>query len=212
MTTQQRVDDLPLSVIAEAALRIVDADGPDALTFRALGTALGTSHMRIHRAVGSLDGLLDLCVDHLAEQLHVTDPDLPWTQGTETRFIAFYQLLAGHPGLVALRRGRPWLSPQILARLVEPSLAANRRAGMTRRQAVDAYRQMYLFTLGSTAFVDHLNPRQAQQQTRTALASLDPEDYPELTESRETIVQAVVDHEVYYSGLRHLIVAVAPQR
>ncbi len=197
-------------MIAETALRIVDAEGPDALSFRALGVALQISHMAVHRRVGSLEKLLDLCVDHLAEKLPAIEPGTPWAQATEQRFAALYQTMAAHPGIVTLRRGRPWVSDQILARIVEPALADNRKAGMTRKEAVEAYRRMYLFTLGAAAFVDHLNPREAQRLTAVALAGLDPDQFPELTTGREAICNAVIDHDVYYIGLRQLIAANDP--
>ncbi|MEY9956714.1 TetR/AcrR family transcriptional regulator C-terminal domain-containing protein [Streptacidiphilus sp. MAP5-52] len=207
MSRQRNDTELSLSVIAETALRIVDQEGPDGLSFRSLAAALGVSHMAVHRKVGSLDGLLDVCVDHLAYKLPAIAHDAPWAEGTERRFRGLYEVMAAHPGIVALRRGRPWVSEQILNFLVEPALAANRRAGMTPREAVDCYRRLYLFTLGAAAFVDHLNPREAQRRTRIALAGLEPTLFPELTGSVSDIVESVVDHEVYYTGLRQLIEA-----
>ena len=198
--------------IAAAAIGIIDRDGPDALSFRALATALGVSHMTVHRRVGDLAGLLDMCVDHVAQHIPAPDCDLTWVDYTEQLFTGLYDTMVRHPGLVALRRGKPWLGPRILERLVEPALQANLAAGMTPQQMIGAYRRMYLFTLGCAAFVDHADPRAAVTRTRTALAALDPADYPALTRHTETILQAVVDHEVYRGGLRQLIQAAAPRQ
>src|SRR5262249_15607283 len=118
--------------------------------------------------------------------------------------------MTAHPALVALRRGRPWLGPEILARLVEPALQANLAAGMTPREMITAYRQMYLFTLGCAVFVDHQHPAAAVQRTRAALAALDPAAFPALTGHLDTILHAVVDHQVYLEGLRRLIRAADP--
>jgi len=191
--------------IAATSLAIVDADGPDALSFRRVGAALGTSHTTIHRHCGSIDGLLDICVDHLANELPFLDPDLPWAASTEARFVALYELLNAHPALVALRRQRPWLGPRVLERLVEPALQANLKAGLTPQQSIRAYRQMYLFTLGCSVFVDHSDPARAARHTRTALAGLDRDEYPALTNDVEVIVAGVSDHAVFCQGLRHLI-------
>ncbi|MEU7768758.1 hypothetical protein AB0B25_27125, partial [Nocardia sp. NPDC049190] len=54
-------------------------------------------------------------------------------------------------------------------------------------------------------FVDHHDPRGAQQSTRTALAALDPAEFPVLTGQLDTIVAAVTDHGVYHDGLRRII-------
>ncbi|MFI1015912.1 TetR/AcrR family transcriptional regulator C-terminal domain-containing protein [Streptomyces sp. NPDC020965] len=205
------LDSATPGAIAIAALALIDEGGPQALNLRALADRLGVSHTTVHRRCGStLAGLVDLCTDHLAAQLPDVGPDIPWAVATETRFARLYELLARHPGLMALRGTRPWLSRALLARLVEPQLAANIAAGMTPGESIATYRQMYLFTLGAASFVDHANPASALTTTRTALAALDPGDFPVLTGHLEAILPAVVDHEVYHSGLRRLIRAADP--
>lgn len=197
--------------IAEAALGLVDESGPEALTFRALAARLEISLASLQRRCTDLAGLLDLCVDHMAARLPEVEPGTDWATATETRFTALYELLAARPGLLALRGTRPWLGPHLLARLVEPQLADSLAAGMTPRAAITAYRRMYLLTLGSAGFVDHRDPRSAQAATRTALAALDPEDFPLLTGHLAAIVPALTDHEVYYGALRQLIHAADPR-
>ncbi|GAA4889158.1 TetR/AcrR family transcriptional regulator [Streptomyces coeruleoprunus] len=196
--------------IAEAALRLVDEEGPGALSFRTLAARLGVAHATLQRRCTDVAGLLDLCTDHLAGRLPDIPPGTGWAEATEARFTALYRLLVRHPGLVALRGGRPWLGRQLLARLVEPQLADSLAAGLTPEEAVTAYRRMYLLTLGSATFVDHRDPKAAQTATRTALAALDPEEFPVLTAHVAAVLPAVVDHEVYYGALRQLIRAAAP--
>ncbi|WP_051865852.1 TetR/AcrR family transcriptional regulator [Streptomyces griseus] len=196
--------------IADAALLLIDEGGPEALTFRALASRLEISLASLQRRCTDLAGLLDLCVDHLASQLPETEPDADWATATETRFTALYRLLVAHPGLLALRGTRPWLGPHLLARLVEPQLAHSLTAGLTPEEAITAYRRMYLLTLGSAGFVDHRDARAAQAATRTALAALDPEEFPVLSGNLAAIVPAVTDHEVYHGALRQLIHAAAP--
>ncbi|MEU0075057.1 TetR/AcrR family transcriptional regulator C-terminal domain-containing protein [Streptomyces sp. NPDC006332] len=198
--------------IAETALLMIDAGGPEALTFRALASRLEISLASLQRRCTDLAGLLDLCVDHLAAQLPETGPDTDWAAATEIRFAALYRLLVAHPGLLALRGTRPWLGPHLLARLVEPQLAHSLAAGLTPEEAITAYRRMYLLTLGSAGFVDHRDAKSAQSATRTALAALDPEEFPALSGNLAAIVPAVTDHEIYYGGLRQLIQAAAPMR
>jgi AcrR family transcriptional regulator len=198
--------------IAETALKIVDQDGHTALSLRSLADALGISLAALQRRCTNVAGLLDLVTDHLAADL----PDIPtetdWATATEHRFTALYELLTAHPGLVALRGARPWLSPQLLKRLVEPQLAHSLRAGMTPQSAITTYRQLYLLTLGSASFVDHRNPQSAQTATRQALAALDPDEFPVLTGNLASILPAVVDHQVYYGALHQLIQAADPAR
>ncbi|MEU5425383.1 TetR/AcrR family transcriptional regulator C-terminal domain-containing protein [Streptomyces olivoreticuli] len=196
--------------IARTALAVIDEEGPAALSFRSVADRLGVSHATVHRRCTDLGGLLDLCTDHLAAGLPDIPPGTPWAEATEARFTALYALLTAHPGLVALRGSRPWLGPQLLARLVEPTLADSIAAGMTPEQAFHAYRRMYLLTLGSAAFVDHRDPKATVTTTRTALAALDPEQFPVLTGHMSVILPAMTDHEVFHGALRQLIAAARP--
>jgi AcrR family transcriptional regulator len=196
--------------IAEQALLIVDQDGPSALSFRTLASALGISVASLQRRCTDLAGLLDLVTDYLAAHLPDISPGTDWPTATEKRFTALYELLTAHPGLIALRGARPWLGPQLLKRLVEPQLADSLAAGMTPEQAIVTYRRLYLLTLGSASFVDHRDPQAAQTATRRALAALNPEEFPALTGHMASILPAVTDHEVYYGALRQLIRAATP--
>ncbi|MCH0567036.1 TetR/AcrR family transcriptional regulator C-terminal domain-containing protein [Streptomyces sp. MUM 2J] len=198
--------------IAEQALSIVDQDGHTALTFRTLAAALDISVASLQRRCTDLAGLLDLVTDHLAARLPEIPPGTDWATATERRFTALYELLTAHPGLVALRGGRPWLGPHLLKRLVEPQLADSIAAGMPPEDAIVTYRRLYLLTLGSASFVDHRDPKSAQAATRRALAALDPEEFPALTGHLAAILPAVVDHEVYHGALRQLVTAAAPDR
>ncbi|GAA2261556.1 hypothetical protein GCM10010232_61270 [Streptomyces amakusaensis] len=207
----ENLDRATPSAIAVAALELIDEKGPQALNLRALAERLGVSHTTVHRRCGSeVAGLVDLCTDHLATQLPDIDPGVPWAEATETRFTRLYEVLTRHPGLIALRGARPWLSRELLARLVEPQLAANLAAGMTPGRAIAVYRQLYLFTLGAASFVDHRDPGGAIAGTRAALAALDPARFPVLTGHLDEILPVLVDHEVHQQGLRALIAAALP--
>ncbi|MET9960683.1 TetR/AcrR family transcriptional regulator C-terminal domain-containing protein [Streptomyces sp. NPDC006326] len=196
--------------IAAAALRILDEDGPQALSFRALADRLDVSHATVQRRCTDLAGLLDLCTEHLAARLPEVPAGTGWAEAAELRFGALYRLLVAHPGLLALRGGRPWLGRELLARLVEPALADSVAAGMTPAEAMTAYRRMYLLTLGSAAFVDHRDPAGATAASRAALAALDPEQFPVLAGAVADVLPALTDHEVYYGALRQLIEAARP--
>lgn len=197
--------------IAASALQLIDEGGPGALTFRALAARLGISLASVQRRCTDLAGLLDLCTDHLAARLPDVAPGTPWAEATETRFSALYRLLVAHPGLIALRGTRPWLGPHLLGRLVEPQLAHNLAAGMGPETAFATYRRMYLLTLGCAGFVDHREPGITRTATRTALAALDPREFPALTGTLAALLPVMTDHEVYYGALRQLIHAADPE-
>ncbi|MFJ2744377.1 TetR/AcrR family transcriptional regulator [Streptomyces sp. NPDC087440] len=194
-------------LIAETALSIVDRDGPQALSFRTLADRLGISHATVQRRCTDLAGLLDLCTDHLAAGIPSVAPGTEWARASEIRFRALYELLVAHPGLVALRGARPWLGPQLLARLTEPELAAHLARGLSAAQAMATYRRMYLLTLGCATFVDHRAPQENAARTRAALAALDPAEFPALTGHVGEILPVLTDHEVFRTALHQLIEA-----
>ncbi|MGI5446474.1 TetR/AcrR family transcriptional regulator [Streptomyces sp. CA-243310] len=196
--------------IAVEALRILDEEGPAALSFRALADRLDVSHATVQRRCADLAGLLDLCTEHLAGQLPEIAAGTDWAEATEQRFSAFYRLLTAHPGLLVLRGGRPWLGRRLLARLVEPALADSVAAGMAAAEAMTVYRRMYLLTLGSAAFVDHRDPAGATAASRAALAALDPAEFPVLCGGLADVLPPLTDHEVYHGALRQLIEAARP--
>ncbi|MFJ6696152.1 TetR/AcrR family transcriptional regulator C-terminal domain-containing protein [Streptomyces sp. NPDC091272] len=197
-------------LIARTALSIVDRDGPQALSFRSVADRLNISHATVQRRCTDIAGLLDLCTDHLAAEIPEVAPETDWAEATEIRFRALYELLVAHPGLVALRGARPWLGPQLLARLTEPAVAANLARGMAPAEAMATYRRMYLLTLGCASFVDHRAPRDHAARTRAALAALDPEAFPALTGHVREILPVLTDHEVFHSALRQLVAAAGP--
>lgn len=204
-------DSLSLDVIARAALRIVDSEGVDALNFRRLGKELGVAHMTVYRRLADYKVPLDGCVlDYVVGSIPQLPADATWADATEARFTALYELLVAHPGIVAMRRGGPWLGPRVMQRLIEPQLAANLAAGMTPDQMVRAYRRMYLFTLGCACFTDHGTPEAVVQRTKAAVSALPADLFPAVTGHSEAILKGVIDHEVFYGGLRQLIRAADP--
>jgi tetracycline repressor-like protein len=204
-------DSLSLDVIARAALGIIDSEGADALNFRRLGKELGVAHMTVYRRLAEHKVPLDGCVlDYVVGTIPQLPADATWADATEARFTALYELIVAHPGIVGFRRGGPWLGPKVMQRLIEPQLAANLAAGMTPDQMVRAYRRMYLFTLGCACFTDHSTADAVVQRTRAAMAALPPEQFPAVTGHPEAILRGVVDHEVFYGGLRQLIRAADP--
>lgn len=198
--------EMSLDSIADAALALVDRDGPDALSMRTLAAELGFATMTLHRHVGSREELLDAMVDRVTLRIAAGDDDGEWHEQYAALFQRLHQVMVAHPGLVRLRLTRPFLSPGVV-RLAERGLALLHGAGFAPTEAIKAYRSTYLFTLGCAAYVDYLDPAGAQQRTRTALAALPPEAFPYLTSNLNTIVPGVSGNDAFDYGLAHLVTA-----
>jgi AcrR family transcriptional regulator len=198
--------DLTPGAIAQAALRVLREGGPHALSFRRVAALLGTSHMTVHRRCHNLDGLLDLCAEHLAATLPAIDPRLPWAQATAERFTSLYDVLSANSALVALQQGRPWLGPEMTRRFSEPALASSLAAGLSLDQMIQTHRGLWSFTVGCALTVETYDVLGG----RAALDDLDPNQTPLLTEHRERMTVDYVPREVFLRGIRALTAAADP--
>ncbi len=180
--------------------------GPGALSFRRVAAVLGTSHMTVHRLTHDVDGLLDLCAEHLAATLPEIDPALPWAQATEQRFATLYDVMSAHSSLVALQQGRPWLGPEMMRRFSEPALASSLAAGLTLEEMVRSHRMLYTFTVGCALTHASYDVRRG----RAVLAGLDVTQTPSLAAHRDQFVVEHMPRDDFLRGLRALIGAAAP--
>ena len=64
--------------IVEAAIALVDEEGPDALTMRAVAQRLGAGTMSLYRHVPGREELLDLVLAAMATEVPVTPPTGDW--------------------------------------------------------------------------------------------------------------------------------------
>jgi AcrR family transcriptional regulator len=189
--------------IVTTALRLLRDEGPEALSFRRIAAALGISHTTVHRHCVNFGRLLDMCADELAGQLPDIDTGLPWPEQMERRFTALYDMWVANAALLALRQGQPWWVPNMLTRFAEPAMTATLRVGMTPEQALQAIRQLYLFTYGCGS----THAGYAARQARSLLAALEPDEFPALAGNINVIVSGPPERDVFTHGLRTLISA-----
>jgi len=69
--SRRRREPISREAIVDAAVALLDRDGYDALSMRALGEELGTGAASLYWHVGSKDGLLDLVMDKLIGEVPV---------------------------------------------------------------------------------------------------------------------------------------------
>jgi AcrR family transcriptional regulator len=164
--------------IVEAGLRIVDAEGAEALSLRRLATDLGVTPMAMYWHVRDKTELLELIGERVLETIEVPPPEGDWRRQLRDVHLAMLGPLLAHPNAVELMIGRARFGPAGIA-LFERILAILMRAGLSAQAAFDAYQSLYLFQLGFTAtsrrspeFVD------GQRQGATYLRSLDRDRFP----------------------------------
>lgn len=131
----RRRDPLSRDEIVEVALRVVDADGPDALTVRRLGDELGTGSATLYWHIRSKDDLVEMLYDRVVGDIRLPDDDgRPWTDRLSDLARDAYRVLGAHPGVVRLSIGHVPMGPNML-RLIDWLLGLLTGAGIDGREA-----------------------------------------------------------------------------
>ena len=188
--------------VFDAAVRLLDAEGVDALTMRRLASELGVSAMALYRHVASKDELLMVLVDRIAARLvyprRPTDPKgailVLWS--------TIYDSLAEHRWIPEVLARRRMMAPSVLG-AIEEIHAALRNADLSIEDAVRAYRLMWNFTLGSLLVRAGENS-EAPSQQRELRTAPDPERYPMLAAAAAAWTTAH-DRDTYREDLETLI-------
>jgi AcrR family transcriptional regulator len=164
--------------VLDAAARLLDAEGAEAVTMRRLAGRLGVSPMALYRHVGDHDELLLALVDRLAARL--VYPPLPADprQAIIVLWRTLYDGLAEHPWLAEVL-GRRRLMARSVLEAVEEIHVALCRAGLTLEEAVRAYRLIWQFTLGAL-LVRAGSERQGPSVQERLRGAPDPRRYPTL--------------------------------
>jgi TetR/AcrR family transcriptional regulator, tetracycline repressor protein len=122
--------------VLEAAVRLVDRDGLDALSMRRLAAELGVEAMTLYHHVRNKQGLEDAIVEYvLAESLSPPGEPASWQQVVAGHAHQLHRGLTRHPGAVVLFASRPAITPGTLA-VLEHLLRVLRAAGFPPRTAL----------------------------------------------------------------------------
>ncbi len=100
--------------IVEAAIMILDADGPDGLTMRRLAERLGAGPTTLYWHVRTKDDVLDLALDEIFGEVPLPEPG-DWRADVRTLITGWRDVMVHHPWAPALL-GRPMLGPNVLTR------------------------------------------------------------------------------------------------
>ncbi|MFJ4472963.1 TetR/AcrR family transcriptional regulator [Streptomyces sp. NPDC089424] len=130
---------LTLDRIVEAAVRVADAEGLDAVSMRRVAAELGTGAMSLYRYVPGKGELLDLMLDRV--QRPSDEPaglgDGGWRGALEALGRATLDLYRRHPWLLQVNQSRPILGPAAIEGM-EKVLTRIRPMGLADRELVSA--------------------------------------------------------------------------
>ena len=194
--------------IARAALDFVDREGLDALSMRRLAQELGAGTMTLYGYFADKDDLLDAVVESAAAAYAIEPATGDWRQRLRDVARQLREGLAAHPSLVQLRLRRPILSPGAM-RGTEMAMEALLEAGLDPREAASAFRVIFLYAFGFTAFsAPDLTP-ELRRGARAAAAELPEADFPIVTAAIEEMVSTLGGEEEFERGLELILDGIA---
>src|SRR5512134_389303 len=85
--------------VIEAALRIMDAEGLEAVTMRRIGRELGVEAMSLYNHVRDKDDILDGISDAVMSQFEMPSATKDWSKDARAMAREWRRLLGLHPGV-----------------------------------------------------------------------------------------------------------------
>lgn len=196
--------------IATAALRIVDDQGLNALSMRALAMALGTGPMTVYNYVADKTGLEELVVAAVVADIAVPEPTEDWRHDVHTVAHAMWRGVRAHPAAVPLVLTRRMSSATGFA-VAEALVAALSRAGLSDRDRLAAFHGVLGFVTGAAQAelagplaYDADDPSDAAARIGAVAGA----DHPHIAALSKVAMQTSVDAD-FSRGLQMLVDGIA---
>jgi AcrR family transcriptional regulator len=142
-----RTTPLTTDELFAAALRIVDAEGLEALSMRRLGREVGVEAASLYHHIPNKDALIDGMLVTMRAEVRVPDP-LPedWIEIFLAIFAEYRRVLSAHPSLVIYAGRRVETDPD------PDGLQALLQMGFAEQDAVGLWQSMIAFVTGFSLF------------------------------------------------------------
>jgi AcrR family transcriptional regulator len=149
--TPRKKDAEPLSRerVLQAAMRVIDTDGLDALSMRRLGTELGVNPMAAYHYVPNKSALYDLVLDAVMGGVDTStiDPDAPMNERLKQAARSYRDAILAHPRAIPILAGRSVRTVASL-RPVETFLGLLLESGLDETEALTGVDTVAQYVLG----------------------------------------------------------------
>jgi AcrR family transcriptional regulator len=134
--------------VVDAALALMDTDGLEAVTMRAVARELGVEAMSLYNHVRDKEDLMDAIIERVMEGFRRPTRRDDWVEAAREAGREWRRLLKAHPPMIQLLadHSKPMTTPAAL-HCVESALDPLIRAGFTPREAANAFQTFggYIF-------------------------------------------------------------------
>jgi AcrR family transcriptional regulator len=191
--------------LARRALAIMDAHGSEALTMRRLAEELGMGTMALYRYFPSKDDLMDAAVEIAAPEVLPPEPGAaPWKEQLAELARAWFQAGLRHPSVARERFGRPLQSPGAM-RVTDRAIALLVEAGLSKPDAVAAFKALLIHTLGAAAIAASEARPEIRQRASERHASVPAEELPAMASVADELTAALGGDQAFELGLAALL-------
>ncbi len=155
--------------IVNAALELLDAEGPDGLSMRRLGAKLGSGATSIYWHVANKDELLDLVIDAIMGEIEIPEPGAgDWRTSVGALAVGMRTMILRHPWVTRTFGTRPNMGPNSM-RLSDRALAVLQAAGFEGQEVGLAANLLTSYAIGTAT-------TEAAWQKVTATTGMTSED------------------------------------
>jgi AcrR family transcriptional regulator len=207
--------------IVEAAIRVADAEGLDALSMRRLGQELGAGATSLYWHVKNKDELLDLVLDRIIGEAaaDVSPSPADWREALADVARALRRVLLRHRHIALIMGERPTFGPNSLTAL-EWGLGLLADAGFEEREAVLAATTVVNWAAGHAVFEcrDPVPPSATQDERlayyaglRDFIAQLPQDRFPRVAAALSAAFVVSPDEQFEYA-LGRLLDGIAARR
>jgi AcrR family transcriptional regulator len=126
--------------VVDAALRVMDEEGLDALSMRRLGRELGVEAMSLYNHVHDKDDLLESVCERVMAEFDFPEPAQDWIETGRKAARSWRRLLKAHPNVISLfaERTKPFTNPESL-KPMEFALKVLKEGGLSDKEALMAF-------------------------------------------------------------------------
>lgn len=192
--------------VIDAALRILDRDGLDGLTMRALGRELDADPMAAYYHLPNKAAILDGIVEAVWSELELPEPSgAPWQEQLAQIARAMRRTLVRHPNSLPVLATRPNLSASGF-RLTDRALGVLLQAGLPPGEALEFVNAAAEFVLGHALTESAPGLAEGGADADHILAAVDRlqggEDFPNLARVlQEADLSELTQERIFEAGL-----------
>jgi AcrR family transcriptional regulator len=159
VTAKARRDPLTRERVIQAALRIMDAEGLEAVTMRRIGRELGVEAMSLYNHVRDKEDILDGISEAVMSEFEIPERSGEWAGDARAMAMEWRRLLGLHPGVMQLlaERHKP-LEGMAAYRPMDAALDALSGAGLSAREAAQAFNALGGYIMGFVMMEQGLMP------------------------------------------------------